>query len=91
MRQLVFPQRPSLNNERRTDKGRSPYLLMEGTLDECIKEVVAKPAHKRHLYENPCIAHNLRLISRVLSGEAVVELARRRDRSLPHRHRLQRC
>ena len=40
---------PSLNNARRID--REPYLLLEGTLDECIREFMAKPASTRHLYE----------------------------------------
>ena len=33
---------PSLHNARRTD-GTGPYLLIEGTLDECIREFMAKP------------------------------------------------
>ena len=42
---------PSLHNARRTD-GTGPYLLIEGTLDECIREFMAKPEATRHLYEN---------------------------------------
>ena len=34
---------PSLNNQRRTN-GIGPYLLLDGTLDECIREFMAKPA-----------------------------------------------
>jgi hypothetical protein len=68
---------PSLNNERRTERP-GPYLLIEGTLDECIREFVAKPANTRHLYEIHASPQS-RLVSRVLSGEAVVELGRLRD------------
>jgi len=28
-----------------------PYLLLDGTLDECIREFMAKPGPVRHLYE----------------------------------------
>jgi hypothetical protein len=65
---------PSLNNERRTDRP-GPYLLMEGTLGECIMECVAKPANTRHLYEIH-VSPQSQLVSRVLSGEAVAEMAR---------------
>ena len=41
---------PSLNNQRRTE-GTGPYLLFDGTLGDCIREFVAKPAPMRHLYE----------------------------------------
>ena len=63
---------PSLNNERRAD--RLPYLLTEGTLGECIRECAAKPANTRHLYEIH-VSPQSRLVSRVLSGEAVADIA----------------
>ena len=47
----TFRKWPSLNNQRRTDAG-SPYLLVDGTLDECIRQFLAKPPPVRHLYEN---------------------------------------
>jgi hypothetical protein len=34
---------PSLNNERRAAVS-GPYLLVDGTLDECIRGFMAKPA-----------------------------------------------
>ena len=34
---------PSFNNQRRTE-GTGPYLLLDGTLDQCIRDVMAKPA-----------------------------------------------
>jgi hypothetical protein len=67
---------PSLNNERRTDSG--PYLLVEGTLDECIREFMAKPASIRHLYEIHTSPQPL-FVSAILSEEIVAELARLRD------------
>jgi hypothetical protein len=68
---------PSLNNERRT-AGHGPYLLVAGTLDECIREFMAKPASMRHLYEIRT-SPQPPLVSSILSGEIVAELARLRD------------
>ena len=68
---------PSLNNQRRTEVS-GPYLLLDGTLDECIREFMAKPATHRHLYEIQTSPQPL-LVADVLSGEIVAELARLRD------------
>jgi hypothetical protein len=68
---------PSLNNQRCTE-GTGPYLLVDGTLDECIREFMAKPASMRHLYEIHT-SPQPPLVNAVLSGEHVVELARLRD------------
>jgi hypothetical protein len=68
---------PSLNNQRRT-AGTGPYLLLGGTLDECIREFMAKPAPMRHLYEIHT-SPQPPLVDAVLSGEIVAELARLRD------------
>ena len=68
---------PSLNNERLAE-GRSAYLVFEGTLDGCIRVIMAKPESARHLYEIHT-APQPPLITEVLSGEHVVELARLRD------------
>jgi hypothetical protein len=38
---------PSCNNQRCTE-GTGPYLHVDGTLDECIREFMAKPASMRH-------------------------------------------
>jgi hypothetical protein len=67
---------PSLNNARRID--RDPYLVLEGTLDECIREFMAKPQSTRHLYEIQT-APQPPLVGATLSAEHVVELARLRD------------
>jgi hypothetical protein len=73
----VLRKWPSLNNERRID-GTGPYLVIEGTLDECILEFMAKPESTRHLYEINT-APQPPLVSAVLAGEIVAELARQRD------------
>jgi hypothetical protein len=53
-------------------------LVIEGTLDECILEFMAKPESTRHLYEINT-APQPPLVSAVLAGEIVAELARQRD------------
>ena len=68
---------PSLHNERRAvDK--SPYVVVQGTLDECIREFLAKPESTRHLYEIHT-APQPPLITEVLSAPHIVELARLRE------------
>jgi len=73
----VLRKWPSLNNQRRTD-GIGPYLLIDGTLDECIRALMAKPASHRHLYEI-YTSPQQPLVADVLSGEMVAELARLRE------------
>ncbi len=70
---------PSLGAERLAEtKYPGAYLLVDGTLDECIKEFMAKPASQRHLYEIHT-APQQPLISGALSAEQIMELARFRD------------
>jgi hypothetical protein len=70
---------PSLNNERiSASLGARPYLVVEGSLDECIRQFQAKPANQRHLYEIHT-APQTDLVSAVLSAEHVIEIARLRD------------
>jgi hypothetical protein len=52
--------------------------LLEGTLDECIRELVNKPTFTRHLYEIHT-APQPPYVEGVLSGEHVADLARLRD------------
>ena len=73
----VLRKWPSIRNERRTDDA-SPYLLLEGTLEECIREFMAKPTPVRHLYEIHT-APQPPLVIAVLTREHIVELARLRD------------
>jgi len=67
---------PSLNNERRLV--RDSYLVFDGTLDQCIREFMARPAVGRHLYEIHT-SPQPPVVSAVLSGEIIVGLARLRD------------
>jgi hypothetical protein len=70
---------PSINNQRRTDTAYpGPYLLFDGTLDECIQEMMSKPVPQHHLYEIHTTPQPP-LVSAVLSVEHVVELARLRE------------
>ena len=70
---------PSLNNERvSASLGARPYLVVEGTLDECIRQFLAKPASQRHLYEIHT-APQADLVSAVMSAEHIAEIARLRD------------
>ena len=70
---------PSIKNERvsAADGGR-PYLIVDGTLDDCIRQFMAKPVSQHHLYEIHT-APQLPLVSAVLSARHVYELARLRD------------
>jgi hypothetical protein len=70
---------PSLNNEHiSASLGARPYLVVEGSLDECLRQFLAKPASQRHLYEIHT-APQTDLVSAVLSAEHIVEIARLRD------------
>jgi hypothetical protein len=73
----VLRKWPSLRNERRTE-GTGPYLLVDGTLEECIRELMAKQPSTRHLYEI-LTAPQPPLVDAVMSGEQIIELARLRD------------
>jgi hypothetical protein len=72
----VLRKWPSLNNKRISDA--RPYLVSDGTLDECIRRFMSKPASSRHLYEIHTAPQG-ELITAVLSPEQIVELARLRD------------
>jgi hypothetical protein len=70
---------PSLKNERvGATLGARPYLVFEGTLDECMRQFMSKPASQHHLYEIHTEPQQP-LVSAVLSAEHIVELARLRD------------
>ena len=68
---------PSLHNQRRIE-GTGPYLLLDGSLDECIREFMARPASYRHLYEIQT-SPQPPLVADALSEEIVAELARLRE------------
>ena len=67
---------PSLGNQRRED--RDTYLVLEGTLDQCITSFMQRPGATRHLYEIHTAAQPP-LVTDVLSPEHIVELARLRE------------
>jgi hypothetical protein len=55
-----------------------PYLIFEGTLDDCIRQFMAKPASQHHLYEIHTAPQG-ELVSAVLSARLIYEIARLRD------------
>jgi hypothetical protein len=70
---------PSLNKERvSASLGARPYMIIEGTLDECIQQFMQQPEAQRHLYEIYTEPQS-DLVSAILSTDHVVELARLRD------------
>ena len=72
----VLRKWPSLNNERISSA--TPYLVAEGTLDECIRQFTLKPMSQLHLYEIHTAPQG-ELITAVLSARQIIELARLRD------------
>jgi hypothetical protein len=75
----VLRKWPSLNKERiKKSWGATPYLVADGTLDECIREFMPRPASQHQLYEIHTVPQG-DLVSAVLSAEHIVELARLRD------------
>ena len=73
----VLRKWPSLRNERRSEDA-GPYLLVDGTLDECIREFMVKPTSTRHLYEIHT-ATRPPLVDAVLPVDLIVELAQQRN------------
>jgi hypothetical protein len=69
---------PSLNNRVSAALGARPYLVVESTLDECVRQFMNKPTRQRHLYEIHT-APQPDLVNAVLSAEHIVEIARLRD------------
>ena len=72
----TFLKWPSLNGQRRLNS--HPYLLFDGTLDECIREFIAKPTVTRHLYEVHTPPQPP-FVGSIVSAENVAELAHLRD------------
>jgi hypothetical protein len=67
---------PSANNERITNTDHpSPYLIFAGTLDECMREFVSKPASQHHLYEIHTAPQGT-LVSAILLAEHIIKLDR---------------
>ena len=75
----VLRKWPSLKNERvSVADGARPYLIVDGTLDDCVRQFMAKPVSQHHLYEIHT-APQAELISAVLSARDILEIARLRD------------
>ena len=75
----VLRKWPSINHERVSASwGATPYLIADGTLDECIRKFMAMPVAQHHLCEIHTAAQS-DLVSAVLSAAHIVELARLRD------------
>src|ERR1700745_1906405 len=67
---------PSVNKERvSASLGARPYMIIEGTLDECIRKFMSHPKSQQHVYEIHT-AQQSDLVSAILSAEHVIELAR---------------
>jgi hypothetical protein len=70
---------PSIKKERVPKAwGGVPYLIHDGTLDECMRELMAKPDTQRQLYEIHTKPQPP-LVTEVLQGDHIVELSRLRD------------
>src|SRR6476661_3866268 len=65
---------PSLGNQRKGEAV-NPYLVLDGTLDECLRKLTGYAASTRHLYEIHT-APQPPWVAEVMAGETVAELAR---------------
>ena len=65
---------PSIKNQRASATDR-PYLIVDGTLDDCIRQFMAKPVGQHHLYEIHTAPQG-ELVSAVLSAKLIPEIAR---------------
>jgi hypothetical protein len=68
---------PSIKNERASNAV-ATYLVVEGTLDDCIRRFTEKPISQQHLYEIHTAPQG-ELVSAVLSAKLILEIARLRD------------
>ena len=70
---------PSLKGERITaTEGAQPYLVVDGTLGDCIRQFMAKPTTQQHLYEIHTTPQG-ELVSAILTARLIPEIARLRD------------
>ena len=70
---------PSVNKERvSASLGARPYMIIDETLDECIRRFMQQPETQHHLYEIHT-APQSDLVSAILSGDHIIELERLRD------------
>ena len=67
---------PSLNGERITAaEGARPYLVVDGTLGDCIQQFMASQHHLYEIYTAP----QGELVREVMFAKLVLEIARLRD------------
>ena len=75
----VLRKWPSLRNDRvRAAGGGRPYLIVDGTLDDCMRQFMAKPVSQHHLYEIHTAPRG-ELVSAVPSASHIHEIVRLRD------------
>jgi hypothetical protein len=55
-----------------------PYSILSSTLDDCIREFIAKPVSAHHLYEIHTAPQG-ELVTAILSPQQVAEIIRLRD------------
>src|SRR3954454_18563815 len=72
----VLRKAPSMNKERISSA--TPYTVVEGTLDECIRQFTSKPISQHHLYDIHTTQQG-EMITEVLSPKQIIELVRLRD------------
>jgi hypothetical protein len=68
---------PSFKSER-VSTAALPYLLLDGTLRECIRAFIAKPKSQHHLYEIHTAPQG-EIIGSVVSWDDIVKIARLRN------------
>lgn len=73
----TFRKWPSLNGQRRVESA-GPYSLLDGTLDECIRQFLAKPTGTPHLDEIHT-SPQTSFVGAVVTAENVAELAHLQD------------
>jgi hypothetical protein len=70
---------PSVNGERvSASLAARPYLIIDGTLDDCIRRFMSQPKSQHLLHEIHTAAQS-DLVTAILSAEHIGELARLRD------------
>jgi hypothetical protein len=71
----VLRKWPSIRNERvSVSDGGCPYQIAEGSLNDCIRQFMAKPASQHHLYEIHTASQGGTIIP-VLSAKHILEIA----------------
>ena len=75
----VLRKWPSLGGDRiPAAQGARPYLIVDGTLRECIDDFMAKPISTHHLYEIHTAPQG-EIVPGVMSANLIVEIARLRE------------